>query len=480
MKKVWSLIICFCVVTGLLLTGCQSNSSDATDGSDGKEGDVTLTLWNNISAGRTYFPILIEKFEEKNPNININLKNLSVESSQAQYQAAISDNNLPDMFTTSSYSISQLVDLDLVHSLNSIFPKKAQKQYTDGVFAPGNTMVGDKIYLFPIYKGGAYMMYYNKDVLNKLGIEKIPETWDELEEAGKKVYEKSDGKTYGLLFGGKSEWLVNAVTQMMARGISPVSGLDYKTGKYNYSTEGHIETIKYFKDLFDNNVLSPVSLETNSTKVRALFASGQSAFLFDGNWSGLLMHKNGFDNFGVAPLPVKSNGGHPYGEFGLGSGDGMYVSKNTEHWPEVKRFLKFLRENIYGEAIKVGEATVAKNFDAVKAEPPIPQIKTIQEIFLKSNIRAPEPVKLNPAALDVTLEVNNNAPDTNVGSVLMGYLAGQVSDLEGTLQKITDGYNEAFTKALESNDKINRENFIFPNWKPYQPYGKEDYQELKK
>ncbi|MBE1556326.1 ABC transporter substrate-binding protein [Sporosarcina limicola] len=477
MKKNLSLIVSLILLSALLLVGCQKE--------DGKTGEtdkdiVTLDLWNNIAAGRTYFPILIEEFEKNNSGIKIKLNNVNVESSEAEYQAAISDNNLPDMFTTDAYTINEFVELGLVHELNDLFPEKVREEYTDGVFDVGNTMVGDDVYLFPIYKGGTYMMFYNKEVYEELGIETVPKTWEEVMTVGKEIYEKSGGASHGLLFGGQSGWLVNGVVQLMATEASPEAGYDYANGEYNFATVGHVETMEFFKNLLDNNALSPLSLENDSTVARELFTSGKAAFLLDGNWTGQLLHESEFENWGVVPLPTKDANGKQYGEFRLGSNDGMYVSKETKNWNEVKIFMEFLRENIYGEILKDGEPLIAKDSAAIKVELPFEEVNDIADIFLNMSIRVPNPIVLNPHTQEVRTEFLKNAPDESIGSVTMGYLTGQVKDLKGTLQKYTDDYNAEFTKAIDGNEHVTKEDYKFPNWVPYQSYTEENYKELNR
>lgn len=468
-KKIVVLLSAFLLL--MILAACQSEEAE------GDSNEVTLELWNNLASGSTFFPKLIEEFEAENPGIKIELNNVNVESSDAEYQAAISDNSLPDMFITDAFSMNELVDLDLVHELNSVFPEEAQEEYTEGVFDEGNTRIGDNIYLFPIFKGGTYMMYYNKAVLEELGIDTVPETWDELLAVGKEVYEKSDGNTEGLIFGGTSGWLVDAFVQLMATELSPESRMDYVNGEYSFNNEGNVETIEFLKKMLDENALSRLTLETNSTVAREYFAVGRTAFLIDGNWTGqLLEDENEFSDWGVVQLPTKNPDGKQYGEFGVSSNDGMFVSNNTEHWDEVEKFLIFLRDNMYEELVNVGEATIAKEFDLVDGEAPFEQIDDIQDIFSTVSIQVPNSLTVNPEALDVQLEVLKNGPDSSPGEILMGYLTGQVSDLEGELESYESAYNKAFDDALEAHESVTREDFQFPDWVPYEPYTEEDHQ----
>ncbi|QGH36195.1 hypothetical protein GI584_20040 [Gracilibacillus salitolerans] len=54
----------------------------------------------------------------------------------------------------------------------------------------------------------------------------------------------------------------------------------------------------------------------------------------------------------------------------------------------------------------------------------------------------------------------------------MGVITEQIEDLEGTLQERTDKANQAFDETLDNQSKVQRADFIFPNWEPYKNYNK--------
>lgn len=479
MKKVMGLVMGILIVSGTILSGCQSGSEEA---GKSENGDVTLTLWNRINGAETYFTEIIKSFEEQNPTINVELQNLSVESAQPQYQAAISNNKLPDMFVRPpTTSVSQLVEIDRLKSLDELFPEDIRKKYVEGVLSEGSNITADgKLYGFPLSSGlhGTTMLYYNKDVLSELGIKlDLPLTWDEFMEVGQTIYEKS--QTYALILGAKSAWLNSSFISQMAYPISPKTGMDYTTGQYNFATDGNIETIQFFKELLENKVINPTSMESTSATAQSLFAAGQAAFLINGNWVGGILEKEfNFKNWGVAPLPTKEEGTVAMRHFGGGSTESIMVAKNTKHWPEVKKFLTYLRKNVYSYIVKSGNIASARIPE--NAEVSFPQYKKIQDIMQNSNLLVPLPVGENPAVEDVGLKYAEIAPRTSTGEIFLGYLTGQVKDLEGTLKKLTDDSNEALTKAIQSNDKVTREDYIFPNWVPTESYTEEDYEQLKK
>lgn len=460
-------------IASLIIVGCSN------DGDNHDNGKVTLELWNNNDAGKTYYPKLIEKFESEHPEIEVDLKNLSPDTVDAEMQSAISDDNLPDLFNQESFMIDELVDLDLIHELDDIFPEEEREEYAEGIFNDGNASLNGHVYMFPKYKGGTYMMYYNKEVMEEYNISEVPETWEEIKKVGKQIYKDSEGSTYGLLIGTQSDWLLNDVTKIMATELAPESTMDYENGVYNYANNGHAETLNFFKDLLDDDILSPTSLEVINEEALEYFAVGESAFLIDGNWTGQLLSETDFEEFGVTKLPTKNTDGQHYDPLEIDSNDGLYVAKSTEHLEEAKIFLEFLQDNLYEEMLKLGTAVTAKDPENYDIEFPFDQLQDISDIFNETATTVPNAVVRNPEASEVETELKKNVPDTTVASLFEDNLGGQIDDLEEELQKFDEEYNEAFTEAIENNENVDREDFKFSNWVPYEPYTDEDYDELE-
>ncbi|WP_088049449.1 ABC transporter substrate-binding protein [Virgibacillus dakarensis] len=485
MKKYLVLTISIFMIVGFLLSGCKSDKASQSNGND----VVTLTFWNRLGSGKTYFPKLIKDFEEKHPNIKIELTNVTGESMQAQYQAAIADNKLPDIFVRpQGFSVAQLVKLDQLHNLDEIFPEDVRKDYVEGTFNTGtekSIMLDGSVYQFPMYSGthGATMLWYNKDVLESAGIKDgAPETWDEMIEIGKKIYDSSNGDKYGLIVAGKTQWLNSEIIRQMSTEISPESEMNFFTGQYNFDTKGIVESMELFKELLDEKVMSPVSLEIDVRKAQALFSAGKAAFFIDGNWAGqTFVDEEKFENWGVAPLPTKEKDARSYRLYAGGVGEGIEVAKYTEHWPEVKLFLEYLRDNIYSSIVEVGDGAPALELEKIESvELPFPQYKDITEIMKNKSLVVPIAAKLNPNVIDVKESFSRKAPHKNIGTILDGYLTGQISDLHSELEQMTDEYNKVFNELVkEAGDKVSKEDFIFPNWDPRESYTEEDYQELK-
>ncbi|MDQ0899122.1 ABC transporter substrate-binding protein [Paenibacillus sp. V4I7] len=492
MKKYGHLMLSVIMLIGVILSGCtkEENSGNAAsepkkDGSAAPPQQVTITMWNRL--GKTTFDSVIAGFQQKYPNIMVKLENMPEGGGDvAQFQAAINGNELPDVFVRpTGYTISQLVKLGKVHSLNEVFPANTHGNYTDGTFAEGYGSIGGTVYTFPLYSSlhGALMMYYNKKVLGGLGYTEadIPKSWDEFITFGKELNKKSGGKTYALAFGAATNYLSTFLLNQLSAPITPESGFNYKTGQYNYNTQGYIETMQYLKKAYDQKVLHPATIDADTGKAYSLIKTGEAAFMIGGNWSGDYLSsddKGGAEPFtakdwGVVPIPSK-NGGPQFQYFEGGSGESLYVSKETKHWPEVKTFLEYLNENMYAEVVKSGQTLPSKKIELVKgAEPRFEQYKKISQMMVEFKRLTPTVYKKNPAATEVMSQYRGYAPKENIGTIFLGYLQGQLKDLEKPLQKLTEDNNNALKRAIGgSGGAVKPEDFIFSDWVPGENYKK--------
>lgn len=492
MKKFGLSILAVMMLVGGILSGCskEDSSGKATSaptqgGASASTKPVTITMWNRL--GKDTFNTVIAGFQQKYPNITVKLENMPEGGGDvAQFQAAITGNDLPDIFVRpTGYTIAQLVKLGKVHSLDEVFPKTTYGNYTDGTFAEGYGSIGGVVYTFPLYSSlhGALMMYYNKKVLESLGYKEadIPKSWDEFLTFGKELGKKSGGKTYALTFGAKTNYMATYLLNQLSAPITPESGFNYKTGQYNYNTPGYIETMQYLKKAYDEKVLHPATIDADTGKAYSLLKTGEVAFMVGGNWSGQYLSaddKGGPEVFtakdwGVVPIPSK-NGGPQFQYFEGGSGEYLYVSKDTKHWPEVKAFLEYLNENMYAEVIKTGQTLPSKKPELIKdAKPPFEQYEKISKMMLDFKRLTPTVYKHNPAATDVMAQYSGFAPKENIGTIFLGYLQGQLKDLEKPLQKLTDDNNAALKRAIDgSGGAVKAEDFIFSDWVPGQNYNK--------
>lgn len=469
---------------GLSLLGIGLFALTACSGEDAgtsEDGEVTLTLWNRYPELRVPFDELIANFEEENPGIKIEKQDLPLGSHEAQFQTALSENQLPDLFTTAA-DLRELVDVGAVHSLNEVFTDDVKDQFYEGTWGENFTELNGDVYVFPFVspQSGAFILYYNQDVFDQLGLteEDVPETWEEFQELGAYIYEESDGAIHGLSWNNEA-WSNEGVMNQMATAISPDTAWrhDFKTGLPSYASPGLIETAEYLKTLFDEGVMTPNSMEVDTAAAEASFIAGQSAFWISGNWTGTqLVQSNGFENWGVAPMPTKD--GNPYYYPAGRQVDGMHVNANTEHWEEAKVFLEYSLEHLHEELyVKTGTAIPAKM--DVGGEAPYPQYEDITKLQEELAITIPKPEQRNLETIEFQRDVSARREFTGVGEPVVGYLSGAIPDIEAQLKDMDATAIEVFEATLEDHPDVSKDDFIFPNWEPFTPYTLDDYEELE-
>ncbi len=466
------------MVGSLFLSGCQSEEA----GGSGDQVTLDVTIrW--VSAADIIENEIIPAFEKKNPNINVKIQKSFNTSYTQSLQAAVNGGNLPDIFASHpSLPVRKLYDLGVLHKLDEVIGDH-KDEYEQGTWTQGSTVMEDgSIYAFPFMTGqkDSFLMYYNKEVLEQAGLSKkdVPKTWDQLVKVSKIINEKTD--SYGVIVGMKSPWVAEGALTQMASAITPEvmapTYYDPINGEYNYHTDGTIQSIEYFKKLMDEKILHPNSLTLEPEEAPALFAGGQAAFLFDGAWRGSNLMQDGFENFGSALVPTK-DGKEQYLGYQGNLAAGLLVNKDTEHYEEAKLFLKYIIDHGYEQLVKNGS-----QFS------PIPKINekyapdnVVGDTFqLQSDtfIPAPNPVYNNENAPTVTAEMSGKGPQETVGDVLVGYLTGQISDLEGTLKTMSEEKNKALMDAIkkvqEDGVDIDQSAWKFEDWKPFEPYKKKE------
>src|SRR5699024_9629189 len=249
----------FVILIVMLTTAC-ANSEDENAQDNNDEDSVTLELWNRYPELRKPFDKLISNFEDDHPNIKINKQDLPLDSHQAQLQTAVSSGELPDMFTT-ALDLVDLVDNDLVKDLDEVFTDDVRDEFFEGTWWENGTTLDGSAYVFPFVapQTGAFVLYYNKAVLEELGIneDEIPETWDEFEEIGERILDESNGGIYPLAWNNEG-WSNEGLINMMATAISPEAPeyFNYLEGEPTYYTEGKVESAKYLKERYDSGIVS--------------------------------------------------------------------------------------------------------------------------------------------------------------------------------------------------------------------------------
>jgi ABC-type glycerol-3-phosphate transport system substrate-binding protein len=490
-NKKWMVAVALLLLVSMFAAACGGNNNNSggnsgtgNGGSSDNSGSaetVELDMWVRWPEHQQLFEDVVADFMAEYPNIKINLTESPPSQYVATVQTAISGGNLPDIFGSHpSLPVYQLVQLDLLHPLTD-FLQDRMDEFEEGIWTNGYTMMDGEIYALPIMTGkkDGFIMYYNKNILEKAGLteDQVPKTWDELLAVSKTIQEKTDA--YGVLFGLNGTWVVADVAMAMKSTISPevlpMDSFDPVKGEYRYDTQGAVEVVEFFKKMVDEGIVHPNSLVMTPEEVVNLFASDQAAFLFDGAWNAGTLLESGFENFSAAHLPTK-DGSKPYFEYSGSLKAGLHVNKNTKHYEEVKIFLNYLIENYFPAVVERGLSYSPMPSVNESVTPKDPQRATALKLQDEMFIPTPHPFKKNTNAIKVYEAMSGKEPDQNVdlGTIIEGYLSGQIKDVAGILKQMSEEHQELLLKTIADVQAqgydVDINDWIAEDWKPYVPY----------
>ncbi|WP_313628467.1 ABC transporter substrate-binding protein [Enterococcus italicus] len=208
-KSLATIALTAIATVSLAACGSKTESSDSAEKSGDKivtklDGTTAITFWHAMAGGQgEALEKITKEFMEKNPSIKVTLQN---QSSYSDLQAKInstlqSPKDLPTItqaypgWLYSAASDDMLVDLDSYIS-NDTIGWGDQEKITSSLLE--GAQIEGKQYGIPFNKS-TEMLFYNADMLKEYGVE-VPTTMEELKEAAKTIYEKSNGEVVGAGF----------------------------------------------------------------------------------------------------------------------------------------------------------------------------------------------------------------------------------------------------------------------------------------
>ncbi|MBW4081003.1 ABC transporter substrate-binding protein [Paenibacillus sp. S150] len=489
-RKALSFLTALLLTAAPALSGCSGAAneefSEATAPTSAAVSEpVTLEFWGRWEEANPQIAETIAEFQAEHPGIKVNYSTIPFAQYVAQLQTAISGGDLPDIFGSHpSLPTYQLSQLDIIHPIDDLITDEVQSEFFEGTWSEGETTLDGNVYSIPLFnpKRAAMELFYNKSVLTKAGLTEadIPKTWDELVTFSRKVKEGTNGEAYGVVMGIKASSLAASIVQQMATAIKPEVvpstsiPINYKTGLYEINSPSIVETLEYFKLLYDQELLHPNSLVMNMTEGAALMISGQAALLFDGAYEATKLPADQLDNFGVAPLPTKDGKKQYFAYNGGAATAALFVAKTTKHYEETKLFLQYLMDHLYPKLVRDG--VEYSPVTAQNEETEVTHLIAKKGLALQNEtvILVPRPYVKNSATIDVAKETSGKLPKTTLLNVIEGYLSGQIQDISAELTAINEEANKvrdsAIKKLAAEGVAVSLEDYQFSDWVPLQPY----------
>lgn len=306
-------------------TEASTTADEAGDNQD--EINLTFMGWGNDAEVAT-FQQMIDQFEEKYPNVNVEYIVVPSGDFDVKLQTMIVSQEQPDVFycgidylmkyaaTDNLYDMSDYVKDNEIFDLDNVWANAINIYKYDG------TALGQgKQYALP-KDVSAFSVVYNKDLFDAAGItpptEDNPWDWNDYLEAAKKL---TNGDVYGTsmyslesaVWSNGADWLNDSLTEVA------------------FTDPNFTEALQYVADLRCKYHVAPSAAEENSLSSYDRFMQGKLGMMGVGSWATADLWNQCDFEWDLMDWPVSPNTGEKAVWFGS---CGLAVSPTCEN-PEM-------------------------------------------------------------------------------------------------------------------------------------------------
>ena len=442
-KKMKSSVLMGALAAGLLLAGCTEDqpSSSSSNETDTKANEqAKITFWDE-NAGPQRTPIweeLIKRFEDENPDIDVEYVGLPKDSAKSKLDTAIAANDMPDVGSVQTSWLPEFSIRDALLPLDEYFEKSEIKELINaGAIEFNKDIVQDnKLYGIP-YTQNLDILWVRPDWFSEAGV-KAPETWSEFFDAAEKMTDKANGR-YGYSIRGGAGGSFQLQRLMFAyNGFEEYISED---GKSTINDPKNVEFVEKYLSLYEK--FTPKSDITNGYKeMIAGFDTGVVAMV-QHNIGSFGEHSESLEpgQFQAIPLPKTEDG--KYVAEG-GNTIGISIFKSTKNPDAAWKFTEFINsaesQSYWNEIV----GQIPTNSDVIKEDwiKNSPHIQTAFEVYDNPDLILYKP----PFYLPDYRSILDNLVDPGTQAVMSG-------------KKTAKEFLDEWAKAIEDSQKQYSEHF---------------------
>lgn len=323
----------FGAAAALALAGCSPDpDAVSTTGSTGDEVTLDFSQWWEVELDTGVMRGLMDRFEEENPGIKVNLISNPYSATVDLQTAAAATGTLADIVAINGASVYDLKTQGAITNLSTLME--------DAGYDPAQLVSNDQIdgatYMVRALNF-AYPMYYNTDLLDEAGVSELPETRSEFTAAAAAVTDP-DRNVYA--------WSLPINVQSPA-GFDSQSWLWASGGRFledrepNFETQEIADWLEFLKAQYDAGYVTPGAFTQQEQQKVEEFTAGRNAMM-----NGSLAHISGIResnpdlSFTIGFVPVEDGF---TGTRGLaGASWGMGIAENSDHKAEAWKLIEFV------------------------------------------------------------------------------------------------------------------------------------------
>ena len=340
--------------TLLAMAGCSSNSAAPSD------GDVTIEFaqWWEPELPDGEFRALIDRFEEQNPGITVDLVSGPYASTKEQLFAGAASGTMPDVVGLDGAWVSDFAQQGVIADLSALM---SDAGFDDSELA-SQIQVDGSTYMIPVVNF-VYPMFTNDALLAEAGVSAPPSTRTEFADAATKIA-ALDGDAAGWVLPLSLE-APNGVQNDVMSWVWASGGSMLKDGQPDVTNADVSSATAYIQQLWDDGVIAPGSFTMKEQDKVEEFTNGRVGMMIDSlAHINLIRESNPDLAFSISAIPAEDGftgeRGIPYAAWGIG------VAENSEHKDAAFKLVEFLMSADVNSEL----STMAKAFPGNKESVP--------------------------------------------------------------------------------------------------------------
>ncbi|MDO5407038.1 MAG: extracellular solute-binding protein [Eubacteriales bacterium] len=406
-------------------------------------GEKTVVkVWTKDRHDASFMQEKVDAYNASNQdNIEVQYEIYSDNYPQA-VDMVFQNGDAPDIFVFHEQVFNNHVNAGRFADLTPFMDEEFKKTFESNMIDGFNVLDG-KCYFVPT-AATVCRLFYNKDIFAKAGIEKAPETLEEMVEDAKTITAQLSGEgIYGFAANmkGAQSALSRSLMKQGERELGLKFGYDFKAGQYDFT--GYESLVTAWKTLMSPECAFPGCESLDIDPLRTQFAAGKIGMYMSFTHAEPGVYANQFpmeQEWGCAQMPV--TGGKVVGAEHYQPLNGYLFnaeSKNLEAAWKVYTAIFANVENLkeYYEA-GFGISTVPAVIES--AQPA--QYYLDNPALLISDTDAVYPYTPEEANVDAVIVEGQNMYET-MAEMILGD-----KDIKSGLQDLTDRYNKAYQAGI--------------------------------
>lgn len=227
----------------------------------------------------------LDKFKGENTNITINEEPLSHDNYETKIRTLAAGNELPDIFIVKGSMTSMFIENKLINPVDDVLNNDTEwkDSFLQGAF--NDFIVDGKNYGIPFQMLNTHLIYYNKQLLNDVGITTFPDTWDGFVDTINKL--KAKGIT-PISLGNKGNWVAESciLSTLGDRftGVDWFNSIKEKKGA-KFTDPEFVNALAALQNLAKMGAFNSDLNSIDNMQQKTAYYSGKAAMFMEGNWA---------------------------------------------------------------------------------------------------------------------------------------------------------------------------------------------------